>query len=407
MTEIVRESSPAVVLIVTSDASGNALAQGSGFIVSADGKVITNYHVIEGANSAMVKMSSGAFFLVDGVLAESESDDLAVLKVSGSGLPLLRLGEAKSVSTGERVIAIGSPLGLEGTVTDGIVSAMREESEMKTPLIQTSAPISHGSSGGPLLDLSGRVVGILTFKFSSGENLNFAVAVSALKTLLATAHAPTPLGERKASVAGPRIGGVNKSEGVNPPAQAQQTEVQPHVARARQFYDAKRYADAEGEIRAALRLDPQNADLHVALGQTLFSEDDWDGAIAEEREALRLNPNVAYAHQLLGMALGKVGDWSIAIAEYREALRLDPKDEDAHRRLGEALSVKGDWNGVVEEEREAVRLNANDARAHYDLGVALERTGDRRGALQEFRAAYELEPDTYREEYETRLGAKR
>ena len=205
-TEVVKASSPAVVLVVTSDASGNPVSQGSGFIVSADGRVATNYHVIEGADSAIVKISNGAVFPVEGVLAQSESDDLAVLKVSGSGLPLLHLGEAKSVSSGDKVIAIGSPLGLEGTVTDGIVSAIREEKETKTPLIQTTAAVSHGSSGGPLLDLEGRVVGILTFKFSSGENLNFAVAVNALKVLLAEAHAPTPLANQR------KVGAVREED---------------------------------------------------------------------------------------------------------------------------------------------------------------------------------------------------
>ena len=120
IADIVRASSPAVVLIETLDASANPVAQGSGFIISPDGRIATNYHVIEGADSATVRMSNGAFFIVDGVLAESAADDVAVVKVKGTGLPFLPLGDAKSVAVGQRVIAMGSPEGLQGTVSDGI-----------------------------------------------------------------------------------------------------------------------------------------------------------------------------------------------------------------------------------------------------------------------------------------------
>jgi len=204
IADTVKANSAAVVLIETTDKTGNPLAQGSGFIVSADGKIVTNFHVIEGADSALVKMSNGAFLPVRGVLAESEEDDLALIKVSGSGLPMLRLADAKTVAVGDRVIAMGSPLGLEGTVTDGIVSALRELDRTNTPLIQTTAPISHGSSGGPLLDIGGKVVGILTFKFSEGENLNFAVGIDALKSLIVSAHPLTPLKSAVAADGQPR-----------------------------------------------------------------------------------------------------------------------------------------------------------------------------------------------------------
>ena len=98
---------------------------GSGFLVSADGKIITNYHVIKGANSAIVKLTDGAFFPVKGVLTWDADKDLAVIKVTGKNLPFLELANSDGVPVGTHVVAIGSPLGLEGTVSDGIVSAMR------------------------------------------------------------------------------------------------------------------------------------------------------------------------------------------------------------------------------------------------------------------------------------------
>src|SRR5208283_1834954 len=111
VADIVKQSSDAVVLIVISNSAGQDTALGSGFIVSADGEIITNYHVIKDAHSAIVKLSNGAFFPVSGVLATDSDKDLAVIKVAGKNLPFLMLGDFDKLHVGDRVVAIGSPLG--------------------------------------------------------------------------------------------------------------------------------------------------------------------------------------------------------------------------------------------------------------------------------------------------------
>lgn len=193
VVDIVKRSSDSVVQIVTSDSLGKEMALGSGFIVSSDGRVVTNYHVINGAHSAVVQLSNGAFFPVDGVLAEDAERDLAVLKVSGKGLPFLTLGDAHQAQVGEHVVAIGSPLGLQNTVSDGIVSAIREENGHQW--IQTTAPVSHGNSGGPLMNSSGVVIGVITWgvDLQQGQNLNFAASVAEVRRLLTQLHDARPL----------------------------------------------------------------------------------------------------------------------------------------------------------------------------------------------------------------------
>lgn len=193
VSEVVKSTLDSVVLVVVSDEAGKELIQGSGFIVSSDGKILTNEHVIEGAHSGVVKLSNGAFFPIQGVLASSKSDDLALIKVDGKGLPALTLGYDSKLSVGDRVIAEGSPLGLESSVSDGIVSALRNEHGKEW--VQTTAPASHGNSGGPLLDTEGNVVGIITMKMTGGENLNFAVAIAQARPLLNGAHGAVPLGK--------------------------------------------------------------------------------------------------------------------------------------------------------------------------------------------------------------------
>jgi hypothetical protein len=196
MSGLVKSSIDAVVLIVVNDASGKAILEGSGFLVSADGRIVTNHHVIAGAVSAVVKLNSGAFFPVEGVITDDPEHDLALIKVLGKSLPYLNLEDSENLAVGQRVLAIGSPLGLENSVSDGIISALRTDEKGKS-WIQTTAPASHGNSGGPLLVMDGKVIGVLTWKAGDGENLNFAVPSKSVAPLLAGSTVQ-PLGNVKA-----------------------------------------------------------------------------------------------------------------------------------------------------------------------------------------------------------------
>jgi hypothetical protein len=182
VSQVVKATLDSVVLIVVSDQLGKEFAQGSGFIASSDGKIVTNHHVIVGAYSAVIKLNNGAFFPVEGVIADDPEHDIAILKVSGKNLPALNLADSDALAVGEHVVAIGSPLGLENSVSDGIISGFREESGRRW--IQTTAPVSHGNSGGPLLTMDERVAGLITWKATAGENLNFAVPSKLLSALL-------------------------------------------------------------------------------------------------------------------------------------------------------------------------------------------------------------------------------
>jgi Trypsin-like peptidase domain len=195
--QVVKDALDAVVLIVVNDGDGKPTAQGSGFIVSADGRVVTNHHVIDGAQSAIVKLNNGAFFIVEGVIADDPEHDIVVLKVSGKNLPSLRLADSEALLVGDHVVAIGSPLGLENSVSDGIISGFRSDSKGQS-WVQTTAPVSHGNSGGPLLTMDERVVGVITWKVAAGENLNFAVPSKVIAALL-TSTAVRPLGSQPKS----------------------------------------------------------------------------------------------------------------------------------------------------------------------------------------------------------------
>src|SRR5271157_2184082 len=180
---IAKAANGAIVSIVMSK-DGQPLAQGSGFLVSKDGLVVTNYHVIAQGSSAVVKLPDGAFYAVEGVVASDKSRDIAVIKTNGKNFRTLTLGNSDRLQVGEQVVAIGNPLSLESTVSNGIVSGIRTIETEGGDFLQITAPISPGSSGGPLFNMAGEVVGITTSHLAGGQNLNFAIPINDVKLML-------------------------------------------------------------------------------------------------------------------------------------------------------------------------------------------------------------------------------
>ena len=184
---IAQRTIPSVALISTPQGLG------TGFVVRSDGRIATNHHVIEGATDAVVTIGEREYREVR-VVAADPKHDLAVLAIDAADLPVLSLGDSGEVHPGTEVVAIGHPLGLGNTISDGLVSGIRELGP-GLRLLQVSAPISTGSSGGPLLDELGNVIGISTLVVTKGQNLNFGVPVNYLKELLEKPETPMTLAE--------------------------------------------------------------------------------------------------------------------------------------------------------------------------------------------------------------------
>jgi len=180
-SSLVGKVMPAVVTIVSADAKD--IVQGSGFIISSDGKIVTNFHVVAGKPAILARRSDGSFLVIKGILALDKTNDLAVLQAEGRNLPFVQLGDSDKVKVGEAICVIGSPMLLEGTVSAGIISAVRELRDGRK-LLQITAPISKGSSGSPVFNRKGEVIGVASFTLSEGQNLNFAVPSNVVKALL-------------------------------------------------------------------------------------------------------------------------------------------------------------------------------------------------------------------------------
>ena len=338
LPDLVRRVKPSVVAIATYDAQGEALMTGSGFFVRP-GQVVTNLHVIRGAQRGEVKTldGKGKVFPVAGLLATDEEGDLVLLSVD---MPpdRPRVSELARVlpDEGERIVVIGNPLKLEGSVTDGIVSAVREVPNLGK-IIQITAPISHGNSGSPVFNMKGEVVGVVTVKVTNGQNINLAIGAARVSQL--RPGELRPLG---------RIPGRERSSDLG-------------ESSYRNGLDSLwlgNYDNAIGYFETAANRNPRRADAWVQVGYCKVKQGKSIEAIRAYQHALELRPNSEEIHNKLGDAFYYAGRMSEAIASYKRAAALRPDNADAHYNLAVAYSESGNEEMASSEAKILRQLDA-------------------------------------------------
>src|SRR2546430_1063955 len=189
--EVAKKAFGSTVLLVLEDANGKPISLGSGFFIR-NGIIASNLHVVQGASRGYAKIVGQKIkYDIEGIAGIDSGRDLVLLKIPAANTSSLSLGNSDVAEVGEPVFAIGNPQGLEGTFSQGIISSIREVGSDK--LLQITAPISPGSSGGPVLNSKGEVIGVSVATFRGGQNLNFAIPANYLTVLLSHAGPPKPL----------------------------------------------------------------------------------------------------------------------------------------------------------------------------------------------------------------------
>src|SRR5262245_14541701 len=441
LPELVRRIKPSAVAIETYDSRGEKLSRGSGFFIDAD-RIVTNRHVLDGAHRAEVHSSTGAIFQVKGVLAVDAEVDIALLKIDMptpqiKPLPL----DKTSPQEGESVVVIGNPLGLEGSVTNGIVSAVRDIPTFGR-IIQITAPISAGSSGSPVVNMQGQVIGLATLQITGGQSVNFAIPserISQLQvaTMMSLADLVAASGRNKRAKAVqsfrdglsflskddcekalPYFEKAVESDSQYAEAWAQSGFCNEKLGRHAEALDAskkavnlrpsaesyfniglanfylKQYKDAVDAYRQSIKLDPYNAaDAHFALGLVYRDWGKPDDEIQAYKQAIRLRPDYTAAYERLGSRYLKSKKYNEAIEVFRQLAALKPGDANAPNNMGEAYFELNKLNEAMESFRQSIRLKPDFGKAYYNLGRTLMALGNRDAALEQYTILTNIDPD--------------
>ncbi|HEV2827501.1 MAG TPA: trypsin-like peptidase domain-containing protein [Pyrinomonadaceae bacterium] len=441
LPELVRRIKPSAVAIETFDARGEKLSRGSGFFVDSD-RVVTNRHVIDNAYRAEVHSYNGSVYQVKGVIAVDAEGDLALLRVDAPPnqvRPLLL--DRTSPQEGESIVVIGNPFGLEGSVTNGIVSAVRDIPTFGR-IIQITAPISPGSSGSPVVNMQGQVIGVATLQITGGQSVNFAIPserISQLQTgtLLSLADLVTVSGRNKRAKAVqyfrdglsflskddcekalPYFEKAVESDNNYAEAWAQSGFCKEKLGRHGEAIEAskkavnlrpsaesyfniglanyylKQYREAAEGYRQAIRIDPYNAaDAWYALGLVYRDWGKADDEIQAYKQAIRLRQDYTSAYERLGSRYFKSKKYAEAIEIFKQLAMMKPGDANAPNNLGEAYLELGKLPEAVESFRQAIRLKPDFGRAYYNLGKSQLAMGNRDGALEQYNILQNLDQD--------------
>lgn len=408
LPEIIKKIEPSIIVVLTYNRDGKLLGQGSGFFINENGEAITNRHVLEGAVRAEIKTMDGKIYPITKIIAEDQDND--ILKV-GVIIPKNQFRfleiSAPLPEVGEQVVVIGSPLGLELTVSDGIVSAVREI-PIFGKIIQISAPISPGSSGSPVVNLKGEVIGVATFQMIEGQNLNFAIPGSRIIEL--SSEAPKNLSEW----------GNTQTKQTLPPAKLlystgvslmltkkyykaisnfeQAIKEDPEFAEA--YFNIGYCHDELGEhheavtaFKKAIQLKPDFIEAHYNLGIAYDELKQFQESIEAYQRASELKPDFFEAFFNLGVTLGKVSRHQDAVNAFKQAIKISPDDSESHLNLGIAYGHLSLYQEALEALKQAIRINPDDPQAHYSIGIVFLSLDDRNSALQEYKILKELDLD--------------
>lgn len=348
------------VVVTAHDASKKPTGQGSGVIYDRQ-LVATNCHTIEEAKAIMVHHEEQVY---PAKIQHSDWDrDVCSLTVPGLGGPPVRIGKTETLRVGSRVYAVGAPMGLELTLSEGIVSSLRMIEDCR--YIQTTAPISPGSSGGGLYDEHGRLVGLTTFLVRDSQNLNFALPVEWIHDL--------PI--RHAAHPGKALEGGEWIE---------------------QAIALENEEDWPGLIDLALRWvrsEPDNALSWFCLGIGLKGIKQWERAIEAFKRSVRIEPDNASTWFSLGMAYRDAGQAARSVDALEQAIRIDPDEEIAWYYLGLSHLDLRNPQKALKAFGEALRLDPECPHNWYFLGVALYMQDEMSKVAEVYRKIRTLDTD--------------
>lgn len=406
LPQLVRRIKPSAVSIETFDAKGNNISRGSGFFIAAD-KIITNRHVIEKSNRVEINLLNGKKYQARGVLAIDGEGDLALLQVdvpAGSAIPLPII--QNTPQEGESIVVIGNPFGLEGSVSNGIVSAVRTISGYGR-IIQITAPISPGSSGSPVVNMSGQVIGVATLQAAEGQSINFAVPSERILQLkigdlqsFINFNSDTQKNKRAAAerLYSQGLGVLSRDDYVRAANYFEKAvEIDPAYAEA--WYQAGfsygmlgKHEESLKASKQAARLRPEWTETFVNIGASSYALGKFEDAVNAYRQAAKLdggNPDTQYA---LGLSFSKLGRTEEEILAYKRAVTIKPDFSNAYEKLGAAYLKQKRYAEAI-PVFESLKTYKPDAKTYNYLGESYFESGKIEESIEAFTNAVNYNPE--------------
>jgi serine protease Do len=409
LTELVQIIQPAVATVVAYDANNNVASIGTGFFINKEGYLITNYHVLVGKFSAEIKTADGSTYPIKTVVDQNPASDLIKVSVD---IPTEKIHWLE-VSTepppvAQRVVVVGSPMGLEQTVSDGIVSSVREIPGIGT-FYQISAPISPGSSGSPVVNMEGKVVGVATFQFLQGQNLNFAISGQSIQAM-ATHPSGQSLSEWTFSQSSqkPMLAAELCRKGFSFSVNGQDQQALEYFKKATEndpgsttawyglgycYAGKNAQNDAIEAYKRAIRTNPANEMSHFHLGNYLNKLGRYDEAIEAFKQAALINPESEAAYFNLGVIYNKVGRLEEGKAAFQNVIRINPKAKTAYYNIGVADTQLGQYKEAVAAYKKAIEIHPDFAAAYFNLGAVYGELGKKRPEMEAYKKAIRINPD--------------
>ena len=386
LPSIIKRIAPSTVYVIAYNGKEEFLKLGSGFFISQNGDIITNYQLLQGASSAEIKTSDGKTFPITYIVAEDEQSDIIRLSVDIPSQYAYPLSLSTTIpEVGEEIIVYDGLLGLGKTVSDGIVSAIREVPGYGK-LIQITAPISPGSSGSPVLNMSGEVIGVATFQLIEEQNLNFALPSERITSLNLIAEEKIFTTEE-----------LYEQEGKEKKDSDYAYEA---LNKALYFtFIKEEYEKALPYWEIAIEVEPTVA--YFAIGNCYEKLGAYTKAVEAYKQAVNLNPDMASGHYNLGFVYDNLGLYEEARESYIKAIRIDPDYAEAHYRLGAEYIIFGFRIFAIEAYKQAIRIDPDYAEAHYSLGIAYLLIRDRDSAINEYKILKNLDIDLANELFDS------
>lgn len=393
--QIYEKVNDCIVVILSYDFNGKLLKQGSGVVLNDKGWIVTNYHVFAECEKMEVKHNDKIIKYTD-IIGVDVEKDILILKIEDNTFPSIQLGSSDNLKVGQRIYAIGSPLGLENSISEGIISGLRNVYEKNRNYIQITASISSGSSGGAVVNSKGELIGISTLTLKEGQNLNFAIPINDIMQVSLGSFND----EKSIEALNNFFKGCNANESgkyneainyLTKSLEVFQDEESVYYNRGNAYTNVKKFSNAISDYTKAIEINPSYAEAYNNRGCTYSYLHDYTKAISDCSKAIEINSNYAEAFYNRGLNYCILKKYSEAILDFTKAVDINPNYVKAYFSRGNAY-FEGfkEFQKAIFDYTNVIEISPNYLEAYYYRGYAYYMLGKINKSCEDWQKAYSL-----------------